>query len=196
MPTKNYFNLSKSKQESILNSAKKEFSSYAYEDVSIFQIAKNAGISRSSFYCYFSDKMDIYHYVLSQILEEIKSYIFSISSPPYDVFDVITYIFEYFTMQKNTEKQDLITKAFENFNPKIQDFLTCNFELDKNNCLLNFTNLNLQKSQLKYFGLTVISCLAIHTLEFYLTDITLEAIKKKFICSLDILKYGVKKEKK
>lgn len=194
MPTKNYFNLQKSKQDAILNSAKNEFSCYAYEDVSIFQIAKNAGISRASFYCYFSDKLDIYKFVLSEILDEIKNYISKISAPPYDVFDAIKFVFEYLTLQKNTNKQNLITKALENFNPKIEQYLTCNLHIEHKHCIIDFSNLNITKDQARYFGFAIISCLVFHILEYYHTNISSEQITKKFTSSLNILKHGTLKE--
>ena len=64
MPKETFKNLSKEKQEKLLNSAINEFSRVPYEEASINKIIESAGIPRGSFYMYFNDKEDIYNYIL------------------------------------------------------------------------------------------------------------------------------------
>lgn len=56
MSTERFEKLSKDKRQRILDAAREEFSRVSYEEASINQIIKNAGISRGSFYTYFEDK--------------------------------------------------------------------------------------------------------------------------------------------
>ena len=49
MPTQTFFNLPKKKQELLLKSARNEFTNTSFENASINQIIKEAGISRGSF---------------------------------------------------------------------------------------------------------------------------------------------------
>jgi len=50
--TERFEKLSKDKRQRILDAAREEFSRVSYEEASINQIIKNAGISRGSFYTY------------------------------------------------------------------------------------------------------------------------------------------------
>lgn len=67
MPTDTFFNLSAEKRDKILDAAFAEFSTYTYEQSSIANIIKKAGIPRGSFYQYFEDKKDLYKYILEII---------------------------------------------------------------------------------------------------------------------------------
>lgn len=59
MPKETFLNLSKEKQNKILNAAKKEFERASLEQASIKNIVEEAGIARGSFYQYFESKEDI-----------------------------------------------------------------------------------------------------------------------------------------
>lgn len=69
MPRDLFFSLSHEKQSRIIEASVGEFSKALYQDTSINQIIKNAGISRGSFYQYFDDKDDLYFYVLENIIQ-------------------------------------------------------------------------------------------------------------------------------
>ena len=66
MPSKTFLNLSQEKKDILLQSAMKEFARTNYSDASINQIIQDAGISRGSFYMYFTDKEDLYFYLLEK----------------------------------------------------------------------------------------------------------------------------------
>ena len=59
MPSKTFFNLSLEKQANILSAAKKEFARVPFEQTSFMNIAKDAGISRSNLYNYFTNKQEL-----------------------------------------------------------------------------------------------------------------------------------------
>jgi AcrR family transcriptional regulator len=61
--TERFEKLSKDKRQRILDAAREEFARVPYEEASINQIIKNAGISRGSFYTYFDDKKDLLQYI-------------------------------------------------------------------------------------------------------------------------------------
>ena len=62
MPSKTFFNLSLEKQANILSAAKKEFARVPFEQTSFIDIAKDAGISRSNLYNYFTNKQELLSY--------------------------------------------------------------------------------------------------------------------------------------
>ncbi len=71
MPTKTFLNLPKEKQFHFLKFAKQEFTNHTLLEASINKILQDAKIPRGSFYQYFSNKEDLYFYVLKQDTEEI-----------------------------------------------------------------------------------------------------------------------------
>lgn len=73
MPKQTFYKLPQEKQERILAAAKREFTHVRYDDASINQIVREAGIPRGSFYQYFEDKQDIFLYFLKDYRKEILS---------------------------------------------------------------------------------------------------------------------------
>lgn len=81
MPKPTFFKLADSKRKQFLNEAYKEFSYNAYEGASITSLVKSLGIAKGSVYQYFSDKEELYHYLvneankqLSQLLDKACNY--------------------------------------------------------------------------------------------------------------------------
>ena len=66
MPKQTFYKLPQEKQERILAAAKKEFTQVRYNDASINQIVREAGIPRGSFYQYFDDKDDLFDYIVAR----------------------------------------------------------------------------------------------------------------------------------
>ena len=60
MPSSTFLNLPAEKQEKLLEAATREFSHRPFNEASINQIIKEAGIPRGSFYMYFKNKEDIF----------------------------------------------------------------------------------------------------------------------------------------
>ena len=71
MPSATFLNLAQEKQEKLLEAATREFSSRPYNEASINQIIKDAGIPRGSFYMYFQDKEDLFRYLMSGYLDQL-----------------------------------------------------------------------------------------------------------------------------
>ena len=72
MPTSTFFNLPPEKQAKLLRAAVGEFSQKPYGEVPLSKIIAGAGIPRGSFYQYFSDKTDLFVYVLSHYGHQLK----------------------------------------------------------------------------------------------------------------------------
>lgn len=69
MPKPLFFSIAQAKQDRIISSALKEFSTHEYHEASINRIVQKAGIARGSFYQYFEDKEDIFFYLFEQIIQ-------------------------------------------------------------------------------------------------------------------------------
>ena len=72
MPKKNFYKLSDEKKNSITKAAIEAFREHNYQDISINKLIEKMGISTGSFYLYFNDKKDLYFYILSLFLEDIR----------------------------------------------------------------------------------------------------------------------------
>ena len=109
MPLAPFEKLNPRKKKYLLAAAEGEFARLPYDRVSVFEIASSAGISRSSFYYYFSDKEDLYHYLLSQIRDEL------LDSLPreIDLEDFPTLLLDFFAAQRDTERGPFIARLLE-----------------------------------------------------------------------------------
>ena len=88
MPSTTFFNLPDEKRERLLAAARAEFARVPYEDASVNRIIQAAGIPRGSFYMYFTDKEDLFRYLmesyggmlegrLGQLLDEKRGDLFA-----------------------------------------------------------------------------------------------------------------------
>lgn len=75
MPTTTFYNLPAPKRARLTAAIVDEFARMPFEQVSINQIVQNAGISRGSFYQYFSDKRDMLLYVLDDYRQQMTRHV-------------------------------------------------------------------------------------------------------------------------
>ena len=71
MPSSTFLNLPAEKQEKLLEAATREFSHKPFNEASINQIIKEAGIPRGSFYMYFQDKEDLFRYLVKGYMDQM-----------------------------------------------------------------------------------------------------------------------------
>ena len=71
MPSSTFLNLPAEKQEKLLEAATREFSHKPFNEASINQIIKEAGIPRGSFYMYFQDQEDLFRYLLKGYVDQL-----------------------------------------------------------------------------------------------------------------------------
>lgn len=91
MPKDTFFNLPESKRALIRDVAIDEFAEYPYDQASINRIVAKAGIAKGSFYQYFEDKNDLFHYLAGVIAEEKINYLSPVIRNPeeHDIFTLI-----------------------------------------------------------------------------------------------------------
>lgn len=110
-----FLSLPKEKQELVVASALKEFSSQPYDKVSVFQIAKRAGISRAAFYSYFTDKQDVYRHIINSIFKGFWDSVAAKGGA--DITELALVMFDFFYRFKFTKTQDFITQLVANAKP-------------------------------------------------------------------------------
>ena len=71
MPSSTFLNLPAEKQEKLLEAATREFSHRPFNEASINQIIKEAGIPRGSLYMYVQDKEDLFRYLLKGYVDQL-----------------------------------------------------------------------------------------------------------------------------
>ena len=73
MPTSTFFRLPEEKRQRLIDAAWEEFSRASFSDASINRIIHEARIPRGSFYQYFTDKEDLFWYLVSGVREHISN---------------------------------------------------------------------------------------------------------------------------
>ncbi|MCE2851517.1 MAG: TetR/AcrR family transcriptional regulator [Roseiflexaceae bacterium] len=72
MPSDTWWNLDPRKREDILTAAVAEFAVHHYEDASLSALVKHVGIAKGSMYQYFTDKRELYDYLLHYAHETLQ----------------------------------------------------------------------------------------------------------------------------
>jgi AcrR family transcriptional regulator len=90
MPKQTFLNLPEQKRQIIINAAVDEFAGFGFDASSINRIVANSKISKGSFYQYFEDKMDVFKYLLSLLINE-KMEFFKAKHPPSSNMDTFGY---------------------------------------------------------------------------------------------------------
>jgi TetR/AcrR family transcriptional regulator len=90
MPKPTFFNLPPEKREQLLQLALDEFAQNDYQAASISRIVAAGGIAKGSFYQYFANKEDLYHYLLSLGTEQKAE--FMATHPPPPQMDIFAYL--------------------------------------------------------------------------------------------------------
>ncbi len=122
MPSPLYYNLSDSKKEKLINSAKLEFSRVLLSDASINKIVKEAGISRGSFYLYFESKEELYSYILKEYRLQILRELYQIIEQHHgDLFFSFDQFFKSFIQYCfDNEEKNFFKNSFLNSNMYIE----------------------------------------------------------------------------
>jgi TetR/AcrR family transcriptional regulator len=91
MPKLTFFNLPDEKREQILQVAIEEFADNDFASASVSRIVARAGIAKGSFYQYFTDKEDLYAYLL-ELLASTKNEFLSLDHPDPQHVGVFVYL--------------------------------------------------------------------------------------------------------
>ncbi len=96
MPNPTFFNLPEDKREKILECAIDEFAEHDYDSSSISKIVARSGIAKGSLYQYFTDKRELYHYLL-ELAARKKAEMLKTAKPPdseMNLFETLRYLFQ------------------------------------------------------------------------------------------------------
>lgn len=96
MPTTTFFNLPEEKRQKLIDCALDEFAAREYDSASISQIVARAGIAKGSLYQYFSDKRELYGYLL-ELAAAKKGELMAAARPPrpdMPVFETLGWLLE------------------------------------------------------------------------------------------------------
>lgn len=91
MPKETFFNLPDAKRDALIAVAIEEFADHPFAVVSISRIVARAGIAKGSFYQYFEDKEDLYHYLLELVVKK-KMEAFSLDQPDPEHVGIFKYL--------------------------------------------------------------------------------------------------------
>ncbi len=197
MPTQTFFRLSENKKTRLLNASWEEFLQVNYANASINKIIANAEISRGSFYQYFTDKKDLFDFLLDEIKDEIQ-HIFCISTERAkgDIFEASKIFYELF-FENCYKDSDTLKKYIEiiKLNPDmgIVDFLKPWFINSSNDRHLDLDISNFKDSTPEYLenvlGMIVMTVSASIIMAIYEPD-KKEFFKDGFYTCIEIMKYG------
>ena len=81
MPTATFFGLPEDRRTRLVEEAITEFAERSYAEASLSQIVRRAGIAKGSLYQYFSDKLDLYRWLLAEEVPPAASASFCVSRP-------------------------------------------------------------------------------------------------------------------
>lgn len=194
MPTKKFFDLSEEKKKAFINAAISEFERQSFEDASIFNIAHNAGVSRTGIYYYFSNKQDIYDYLLSLVrskfLESIES------SEKLDIFELFMKYFEFIAGYKGTGEEKFIRQTYGNIKLLGVNTLSISIqklksEIGQNSDIIDLSNLKYESEDflkvicLMGFGATSHLCS-----DYFSGKLTYDDAKQRCKIFMDCLKNG------
>lgn len=128
MPSSTFLNLPAEKQEKLLEAATREFSHRPFNEASINQIIKEAGIPRGSFYMYFQDKEDLFRYLLKGYVDQLFMLLeeFLLQNQG-DIFEALLDLYDY--VQKKYSEQHLGQTG------AMAGIIRCNSGMQKNGLL-------------------------------------------------------------
>lgn len=105
MPSGTFLNLAPEKQEKLLSAAVREFAERPYNEASINRIVREAGIPRGSFYMYFRDKEDLFHYLMEECIDELLLVFEEVlRSQGGDIFAALPAMYEHLRSRRSADR--------------------------------------------------------------------------------------------
>ena len=169
MPKSTFYNLNEEKREKVEKALKKEFSRNTFEKASISNIIEEANIPRGSFYQYFEDKDDALRYIIGNFLNDEKKQIKKLLiEHDGDIFYTTLDLYSYFIDRSYNETE---VKLFQNIINKLRnenvniykDIKRSEFtkikNMDKDNCCINTSQLNIQNEDDIEYMLRILTCI-------------------------------------
>lgn len=206
MPKQTFFNLTKEKQGSLINAAKKEFSRVPLHEASISNIIKDASIPRGSFYQYFEDLEDLFFFLLHEHSQRnYERMIAIIQMNNGDLFEsIVDWFKDILIMFEETENRQYFKNAFLNMNYKIEKTFTQNMYGERRKSkffelihLINTDNLNISNEEELYHVFKILMAVSFQNLAHgFAKELHINDVMKSFSLEIELLKKGFYKEPK
>lgn len=149
MPSDTFFRLPREKQDRLMAAAWDEFTKVPYIDASINKIVIKARIPRGSFYQYFTDKEDLFRYLLAgvrdHVIERTRT---TLEKERADLFSFPVLMFDEL-LRENVLRDDMVTAAMKvlTINPKLDLQELCYGGADLMSDILSRTDQTVLRSQ-------------------------------------------------
>lgn len=198
VPKLTFFNLPEDKKQTLIDAAKKEFSSAPLFDASISNIIKSAGISRGSFYQYFEDKEDAFFFLLGEFAKEKKAAFLSmLEKHEGDLFQTFIDFFELFLHED--ENLTFLKNALLNMTHKIErtfDRMISEHEVNENFkmlCLrIDIRKMNVSDEVELFHAMQIITSVLLRNLiHAFAHDLPRNVAMKNFMTEMNLLKKGL-----
>ncbi|MBP3920616.1 MAG: TetR/AcrR family transcriptional regulator [Bacilli bacterium] len=199
MPTVTFTKLNKEKRNNIIEASLKEFSRVPLKDASINKIIKQAGISRGSFYNYFTDINDLYLYILNRYKEKMFNIVEeTLNNTNGDLVKSTIIVFE--KIIDFSISNSLIKNIFLNINYSIgiENEMIKNevdYRLVEIISKINQKKLKTNSLEELFYIIDIIISIIIHNLkDIFVDNKPPQVISYKLKKQLQILEVGIKKE--
>lgn len=205
MPSQTFFNLSKEKQDVILSAAKKEFARVPFEQASLVNIAKDAGISRSNLYNYFTDKQELLSYMFEHFKQSLLLVVKnSLEKSCGDIFALFQDMFYYMIHYGFSEENFCLFRSVlsnQRFSDQTQTF---DFVKQHNQCIIDLLSnesfqcqsLSIQSKDDLQNVLDLFMCITMKAaVDTYNHPKEKEIYMKRYENKLNLLKYGLLKRR-
>lgn len=203
MPKETFYNLPQEKKELILTAALREFSHYNIHEASVANIVRDSQISRGSFYKYFVDIEDLYHYLYHEVTSQAHGTVIdALREAKGDLFlGLENYLSELVTAFSNEKYHDYFKVVTLNLNYTTERKLSKKEANLKPTNPVNFTKLikteqltiTSQEDLLDFFKVLVPvihECLN----DYFANDWTYDQLMTEYHRRIKWLKYGILKK--
>ncbi|SEN92687.1 DNA-binding transcriptional regulator, AcrR family [Terribacillus saccharophilus] len=204
MPKQTFLSLPEDKQNTLIQSAKKEFSRVPLHEASVANIIKDAGIPRGSFYQYFEDKEDLYYYLLNQVAQENNKKLNSIlQEKKGNLFEALLEQFRYMiSLRHHEEHNDFLRYAFLNMNHRKENTMANNIykeslknERSQTLEMVDPSFLNIEDKQELSHVIRIVGAITFHNLvQVFVHDLTDEDAIYNYEAQISLIKKGLQRK--
>lgn len=203
MPKQTFFNLSEEKRQSLIAAAEKEFSRVPLVKASVSNIIKMAGIPRGSFYQYFENIEDLYHYLVDlETQKRKKLFINYLKKHNGDIISAATELYKNFLEEMPDENElNFFKFAMLNVTHRVETSLT-NFlgdqmdrkQYDEIISLVDKDLLNITNDDEIFHCINIVTSVALRNfIEKFTKELSDEEAIKNFTVDMNLLKHGLYK---
>jgi len=203
MPKQTFFQISKEKQDTLIQAAKEEFSRVPLHEASIANIIKSAGIPRGSFYQYFEDKEDLFYYLTNQLIQRNNErFITILKDKNGDIFEAFIELFQLVIKnQRKQEYKNFFKNVFLNMNYKLENKLADHMYENRKKqyesilALINRDQLNIKDEEELHQVVKILrSITSQNFVHVFGQDLTNEEALRTYMAQIELLKRGLYKK--